>query len=334
MADVARDAGVSVASVSNYLNKRPYMSADMARRVAASIERLGYQVNSSARTLRSGRTGLIKLMIPDLRQPYFSELAEDVLDRARAHGYGVIVESTTNSRERELDGIRAMGTNMADGLILSPLLMRSDDVAVLDGDYPLVMLGERLFGVDAPHVIIGNRSGAADATAHLLDAGATRIMVVGAALEERGETSSGLLRTRGHLEALRAHGVASDLDLLVGTEGWGSRDGALAVERALDRGLRFDAVLALNDALAWGVLRGLREHGVDVPGDVRVVGFDDVSESSYMSPSLTTVDPNRPEVARLAVESIVRQIEAGGRAPAMRVEAGHALRTRESSPAS
>ena len=120
MADVAHEAGVSVASVSNFLNKQPYMSEAMAARIAEAIDRLGYKVNSSARNLRSGRTRLLKLVIPDLRQVYFSELAEDILAEARQHGYGVIVESTTNNRARELESIASMGTHSADGLILAP----------------------------------------------------------------------------------------------------------------------------------------------------------------------------------------------------------------------
>lgn len=164
MADVAHEAGVSVASVSNFLNKQPYMSEAMAARIAEAIDRLGYKVNSSARNLRSGRTRLLKLVIPDLRQVYFSELAEDILAEARQHGYGVIVESTTNNRARKLESIASMGTHSADGLILSPLMMTVDDIAALEGDYPLVLLGERLFGVNAPHVVIRNREGAAGAT--------------------------------------------------------------------------------------------------------------------------------------------------------------------------
>ena len=164
MADVAHEAGVSVASVSNFLNKQPYMSEAMAARIAEAIDQLGYKVNSSARNLRSGRTWLLKLVIPDLRQVYFSELAEDILAEARQHGYGVIVESTTNNRARKLESIASMGTHSADGLILSPLMMTVDDIAALEGDYPLVLLGERLFGVNAPHVVIRNREGAAGAT--------------------------------------------------------------------------------------------------------------------------------------------------------------------------
>ena len=321
MADVAHEAGVSVASVSNFLNKQPYMSEAMAARIAEAIDRLGYKVNSSARNLRSGRTRLLKLVIPDLRQVYFSELAEDILAEARQHGYGVIVESTTNNRARELESIASMGTHSADGLILSPLMMTVDDIAALDGDYPLVLLGERLFGVNAPHVVIRNREGAAAATYHLLDAGCRRIAVVGAVPHPEHDFSSGSIRTHGYREALAARGIP-----------W-SADGLVAVDTMLESGLQFDAVFALNDLLAWGVLRELRERGVAVPDDVRVIGFDDVEESAYMVPSLSTVNPGREAIARLAVESIIQQVESGSRAPAQTIEAPYSLSLRESSPA-
>lgn len=364
MADVAREAGVSVASVSNYLNNRPYMSEAMGARIASAIASLGYQVNSSARNLRSGRTRLLKLVIPDLRQAYFADLAEDILAEARGHGYGVIVESTSNSRDHELAAIASMGTHPADGLIFSPLMMTVDDMRLLAGDYPLVMLGERLFGMDAPHVLIRNREGAVMATDHLISAGCRRIAVIGAphrpidsqtdspsqadspaepiadsvaapagpsaASGTRTASSSGILRTRGYRDALAVHGIAADPALLIETRGWGSIDGFDAVMRMLDSGLDFDAVFALNDTLAWGVLRALRERGVDVPGRVRVIGFDDIDESSYMVPSLTTIDPGRADIARLAVESIIAQIDAGGRGTAASIEAPCRLVCRES----
>lgn len=333
MADVAHEAGVSVASVSNFLSKQPYMSEAMAARIAEAIDRLGYKVNSSARNLRSGRTRLLKLVIPDLRQVYFSELAEDILAEARQHGYGVIVESTTNNRARELESIASMGTHSADGLILSPLMMTVDDIAALDGDYPLVLLGERLFGVNAPHVVIRNREGAAAATYHLLDAGCRRIAVVGAVPHPEHDFSSGSIRTHGYREALAARDIPCDDSLLIETQGWGSADGLVAVDTMLESGLQFDAVFALNDLLAWGVLRELRERGVAVPDDVRVIGFDDVEESAYMVPSLSTVNSGREAIARLAVESIIQQVESGSRAPAQTIEAPYSLSLRESSPA-
>jgi DNA-binding LacI/PurR family transcriptional regulator len=124
-----------------------------------------------------------------------------------------------------------------------------------------------------------------------------------------------------------------DPELVYETVGWGSEDGAEAVRRMILDGARCDGIFALNDRLAWGVLRGLRVSGIRCPGDVRVVGFDDVDESAYMVPSLTTVDPGKRDIARIAVQSVIDQITRGSRGPAGMLEAPCSLVFRESSPA-
>lgn len=158
--DVAKRAHVSVASVSNYLNDYPYMKPATRERIQQAIDELGYVTNQQARNLRSGRTGLISLSLPDLNQIYFSELAEEMITRAREYGYRIIIESTGNDRQREIESAHAMASNMTDGLILSPTAMRAEDVAELEGDYPLVVLGERIFNAPAPHVVMPNELGA------------------------------------------------------------------------------------------------------------------------------------------------------------------------------
>ena len=129
--DVAKRAHVSVASVSNYLNDYPYMKPATRERIQQAIDELGYVTNQQARNLRSGRTGLISLSLPDLNQIYFSELAEEMITRAREYGYRIIIESTGNDRQREIESAHAMASNMTDGLILSPTAMRAEDVAEL-----------------------------------------------------------------------------------------------------------------------------------------------------------------------------------------------------------
>ena len=160
--DVAKRAHVSVASVSNYLNDYPYMKPATRERIQQAIDELGYVTNQQARNLRSGRTGLISLSLPDLNQIYFSELAEEMITRAREYGYRIIIESPGNDRQREIESAHAMASNMTDGLILSPTAMRAEDVAELEGDYPLVVLGERIFNAPAggrmPHRRRGGRN--------------------------------------------------------------------------------------------------------------------------------------------------------------------------------
>lgn len=329
--DVAKRAHVSVASVSNYLNDYPYMKPATRERIQKAIDELGYVTNQQARNLRSGRTGLISLSLPDLNQIYFAELAEEVIKQAREYDYRVIIESTGNDRNREIGSARAMASNMTDGLILSPTAMSAADVGELEGDYPLVVLGERVFDAPAPHVMIANETAARAATEHLLRAGCRTIAVVGGTFDA-SMPSSRSMRTKGYAAALAEYGRPIRPELVRETGEWTSAEGAKAVRDMYAQGIRPDGIFALNDLLALGVTSQLREMRVRVPESVRVVGFDDIDEAKYTIPSLTTVDPNRAQVAKLAIESILGQLRDGGRAPQSRIDVGFRLRYRSSSP--
>lgn len=329
--DVAKLAGVSVATVSNYLNDYPFMKPATKERIRQAIDELGYTANQQARNLRRGRTGLISLSIPDLNQIYFAELAEEMIKAAREYGYRIIVESTGNNRQHEINSVKAMSRNMTDGLILSPTGMTSVDVAELEGDYPLVLLGERIFNAPAPHIVIANDVGAKIATNHLIDAGCRAIAVVGGTLDE-GIPSSRLMRTKGYVKSLADHGMRFDSSMIRECGDWTSAEGARAVREMYARGIRPDGIFALNDLLAMGVISQLREMRVRVPESVRVVGFDNIDEARYTIPSLTSIDPGRTQITELAVRSIIEQVEEGARATRRRIDVGCHLVCRKSSP--
>ena len=310
--DVAALAGVSVKTVSNVVNDFEFVRPSTRAKVQAAITELGYQPNLAARQLRAGRTGVIGLAVPELRFSYFAELADAVLEAARARDYVVLIEQTGGAREAEIALLTGSRTAMMDGLLFSPLGLSIDDAEVLDVSYPLVLLGERIFDGPTDHVVIQNVEGAALATRHLLDGGRRRIAVLGAHEGER--VGSAALRLRGHRNALDQAGIAFDPALVVAREGWHRRDGAEAMQELLDRGVPFDAVFALNDELALGALRTLAQHHVAVPEEVAVIGYDNVTESQFAMPSLSTVDPNRGRVAEIAVEALVERI--AGRVPA------------------
>lgn len=311
--DVAARAGVSIASVSNYLNGYQYMRPATKERIAAAIKELGYVANATARNLKSGRTGLLSLSIPDLNQVYFAELSEEIIAAAREYDYRVIVESTGNDAERELSSVRSMGDGRTDGLILSPVKMSNKDLPMLEGSYPLVLLGERVFGAPAPHVIVKNMEAAERATELLLESGCRRIAIIGGTLEK--SSSSRSLRTRGYINALHKHGLPVDLSLIRETREWTSLSAAQAITEMFSEGIYPDGFFALNDLLALGTISRLRDLGVAIPEDAKVIGFDNITEAAYNSPSLTTVDPGKHDIARIAVKLLIEQIRNGGRAP-------------------
>ncbi|QHT56706.1 LacI family transcriptional regulator [Cellulomonas sp. H30R-01] len=307
MHDVAARAGVSIKTVSNVLNGYQYIRPATKEKVETAIADLGYQVNLTARNLRRGRTGLVGLAVPELSLPYFAELADSVIRAAEARGLTVLIEQTGSVRARELEVLTGQRRHLTDGLIFSPLELGPQDVDALDVDYPMVLLGERIFGGPADHVTMSNVDGAKAAVRHLLDQGRRRIAVIGA---HEGETvGSAALRMQGYREALEDAGLGVD-PALIGEAGlWHRATGAEAMHRLLDSGVELDAVFGLNDALALGALHALHARRVDVPGRIAVIGWDDIEETAYSSPTLSTVSPGREQIARTAVDLLLARID-------------------------
>ncbi|MEE6282812.1 LacI family DNA-binding transcriptional regulator [Georgenia sunbinii] len=312
MHDVARLAGVSVKTVSNVINDYPHVRPTTRDRVLAAIDTLGYRPNVSARGLRSGRTGVIGLAIPALRENYFAELADSVIHAAQDHGLSVLVEQTSGDRDKELIAVSGGRLRFTDGLILSPVGLGQSDAELLDVAFPLVLLGERIFGGPTDHVAMHNTTAAEVVVAHLLEVGRRRIAVVGASGTDLSDASSASLRIRGYQRALEAAGVDFDPTLVRQTPTWSRESGAAAAHALVADGTSFDAVFALNDTLGLGVLRALGEEGRRVPEDVAVIGFDNIEESRFALPSLSTVDTGRDEIASIAVDLLVERINAKG----------------------
>jgi DNA-binding LacI/PurR family transcriptional regulator len=308
--DVARLAGVSIKTVSNVVNDYPHVRPETRARVQSAIDELSYRPNLSARSLRSGRSRVISLVVPELSLSYFAQLADAVIARAEMHGLTVQVEQTGASRDRELAMLSSPRRHLADGLIFSPLEMSQEDAELLRVDYPMVILGERIFGGPVDHVTMRNVEGAVAATDLLLARGRRRIAVLGA---HEGEViGSAGLRLQGYRQALAAAGVAYDPRLVTHTTFWHRANGAESTQRLIDEGVEFDAIFAMNDALALGAMRVLQQAGRSIPSDVSLVGFDNIEEAEYAVPGLSTVDPGRTQIATKAVDLLVDRIARRG----------------------
>lgn len=330
--DVARLAGVSIKTVSNVIHDYPHIRPATRARVEQAIAELGYTPNLTARSLRSGRTGAIALAVPDLALSYFAELAAAVIAAADEAGVVVLVEQTGGDREREFELLRSPRLKMTDGLIFSPLGMGQEDVDRLDVPYPLVVLGERVFGGPADHVTMRNVEAARAATSYLIRSGRRRIAVVGA--HEGEVVGSAALRLQGYREALDAAGLPFDPTIIGHTTLWHRSNGARCMRELLDAGGEFDAVFGLNDTLALGAMRVLQEAGIRVPDEVAVMGFDDLDEAEYSIPSLTTVDPGQAWIAQTAVTTLLERIESADAAGEPRLLlADFRVVERESAPA-
>lgn len=292
-------------TVSHVINDHPHVAATTREKVLAAIDALDYRVNVAARNLRQGRTGTIGLAVPEVDRPYYGQLAARIINEAARHSLRVVIEQTGASRENELDALALSRNRLYDGLILSTVGLGPADTDLLKVDYPVVILGERIFEGPVDHVAMPNIDGARAATGHLIQQGCRRIVMLE---QESNEVTISSLRSDGYRSALSEAGIAFDPALIVNVPAFTMEVGAATIRGLLERGLEFDGVFGITDSVATGALRGLIEAGVRVPEDVKVIGFDNVAEDRFLNPSLSSIDPDHDLMARTAVELLVRRM--------------------------
>jgi LacI family transcriptional regulator, repressor for deo operon, udp, cdd, tsx, nupC, and nupG len=327
--DVAAHAGVSPRTVSNVVNGFRHVSPGMRARVQTALDEMGYEPNLLARSLRQGRTGIINLFIPKLAAPYFAELAHEVVERASELGYTVLIDETAGLREREVTLLDvATRSRWVDGVLLNVLRLDSRALAgYRASSVPVVLLGERTGKATYDHVGIDNVGAARDATQHLIDLGRRRIGAVGGNAGRSDATSR--LRLRGHRSALRAAGLPVEDSLYARAPDYTRAEAALAVETLMSGSTPPDALVCFAAEIATGALHALHALGVKVPADVSVVAFDDVDEGRFAIPSLTSVGPEKAEIADTALTMLIERI-AGLPDPPRDLHVRHALLPRES----
>lgn len=305
MSDVAREAGVSVMTVSHILNGRPRASEATRQRVLDVVAELGYEVNLTARSLRSGRTGTVALIVPSFHD-YFGEIADRLALLLEASGLHLILERTAGTAEHERDALSRARLKMYDGVILSSHGVSRKELEAVSAAVPLVLLGERRMPDDIDHVRLDNVEGARLATEHLISRGARRIAVLGGAFE--AEPGMASLRREGWEVAHREAGLTHDPRFVTPVEDYSMECARAAMRTLLDSGQQIDGIFAITDVLAQGALSALGERGLRVPEDVQIVGFDDLEIDEFMTPGLTSVNPNHELLASTAVQLLTRRI--------------------------
>ncbi|MEW1973871.1 LacI family DNA-binding transcriptional regulator [Microbacterium profundi] len=314
MKDVAALAGVSPKTVSNVVTRTVPVREETRSKVEAAMQRLDFVPNLSARGLRKGRSGIIALALPDLATAYSAELMQLIVAGAHDRGLAVLIEETAAEPERESELLARARAHLIDGLILNPIRLEDSVIRYAGRLPPLVVIGE-VEQHRADHVRIDSRLAAADATRHVLSRGARRVAVIGADGDDSIATATSRLRLEGVHDALRDAGIVPDPSLEVNRLPWAMAGGADATHILLSRKVAFDAIVAFTDSLAVGVLHALHDHGIRVPDDVIVTGFDDVEISEFSSPALTTVALDRGEFAEATLDLLETRIDDPTAAP-------------------
>lgn len=310
--DVAALVGVSAKTVSNVVHDRPNVGAATRARVLAAMEELGYRPNLSARSLRTGRTGLITLAIPDLASPYFAELSHVIIAAAAQQDLTVLIEETKGDRDREVRALAGALPGIADGIIISPMALTPADLELVAHHKRVVLLGERNTQARVDHVAIDNEAAARDATTHLITTGRRRVAVIGYQNDPLAATSR--LRYRGYQVACETHKQPIMADP-VPIPLFSREHGKMAVDVLMSRQIIPDGLLCFNDELAIGAMRRIHELGWRVPEDIPVIGIDDIAEGRYSTPSLTTISPDKQILADNAIACLLETVSTSIQSP-------------------
>ncbi|WP_327665591.1 LacI family DNA-binding transcriptional regulator [Streptomyces sp. NBC_00498] len=305
--DVAREAGVSVGTVSNVIN-RPEAVADATRaRVQAAIERLGYVRSESARQLRAGRSRIIGLLVLDMGNPFFVDVARGAERAARDAGLGVMVCNSAQSPAEEAEYLSLFAEQRVRGVLLTPAEATGPTVeAFRRHDIPFVLVDRVAEGATECSVSVDDVNGGALAVRHLIDAGHRSIAYVS------GPRTLNQVQDRrqGALRALEEAGLPSSALRELPTERLDVAAGRDAGARLLGLTERPTAVFCANDLLALGVLQSLYAAGVRVPDDIAIVGYDDIEFAAAAAVPLTSVRQPAVHMGALAADLLLEEIEA------------------------
>ncbi|HEX2235073.1 MAG TPA: LacI family DNA-binding transcriptional regulator [Actinomycetota bacterium] len=283
IADVARVADVSKTTVSHVLSGKRPVALPTRARVETAIQELGYRPDGLARSLRTRRTHMVALVIPDITNPYYPLLARGLED-GMVGGYRTFICNSDGHSEREQEFLAEVADRRADGIVLDSFTMGADWIeAVVPEGMPVVRIGTTVAddpGYDTVHA--DDEHGAHRATTHLMGKGHRRVGMI------QGPAGAGGKRNDGYLRALHEAGVAVDPELVVSGE-WTRPGGAVAARRLLGLADPPTAVFCANDLMALGAMDAARGLGLEIPRDLALVGFDDIEAAAMVSPPLTTV---------------------------------------------
>ena len=303
--EVARQAGVSYATVSHVINETRFVSESTRARVLAAMEALNYQTNTLARSLRKGRTNTLGLILPDSANPYFAEIGRSIEDAAYRLGYSVILCNTERDTAREEHYVDVLSKKQVDGMIFVAAGDQADSLhSLLRREMPVILVDRDLPNIEVDAVLTDNELGGYLAARHLIELGHRKIACIGGP----SSITPSADRITGYCKALEEAGVPCDESLVV--SGDYHPDSGYHLTREL---LRLNsppsAIFVLNDLMAMGALHAAAELDCRVPQDLAVVGYDNIELARFTNPPLSTVAQEKTELGTRAIQILIERTE-------------------------
>jgi DNA-binding LacI/PurR family transcriptional regulator len=304
--DVARMAGVSTATVSHVINNTRFVSEETRQKVQAAIDACGYTPNAHARSLASGRSRILGLIISDIANPFFPELVKSVEEKASAHGYEVILSNTNYEPKRIVACVQRMLDQRVQGVaVLTSEMDFSLSRRLADQEVAVVFLDVGEVGPHTSNIVVNYEKGIREGVEHLLALGHRRI----AYISGPGRLKSAARRKAAFTKIMKKYQVSLHTTPLIFEGDFKTAGGQRAAAEILRLNPMPTAIVSGNDLMAIGALRELKSAGLRAPQDISVIGFDDISFASLADPPLTTILIPRSEIGENAVEALIHTIQ-------------------------
>lgn len=305
--DVAKAAGVSVATVSRVLNNSPSVRPKTVEKVMQAVEELGYRPNFLGRNLRTNRTKTVLVMVSTISNTFTSRVISSIEKTGRDMGYSVLI-CTSNDDERLEDlHFNLLKNRQVDGIIVMSTVKSAKDINALGKEYNIVQCSEYTPGANVPYVTIDNRLAAYEAVSHLINLGRRRIAYLGV----KNHFTSSHLRFHGYEQALREAGLEMDKSLIADGD-YGYRSALYTMSHMLSQGSMPDALFSISDRMAAGAIRAAKDKGIKIPEDIAVAGFDNTDISYISEPQITTVSQSPSQMGKAAMELMIKRLSGEG----------------------
>ena len=304
--DVAKEADVSVATVSRVINQKGPIAPVTKQRVNAAIAKLNYHPNVWGRRLRRQESRMILIFVPNIYNPYYSAIVSGVEDTARINNYGTMLCITNGDEKRENEFIKLLYNGQADGAIMMNVKKNDTNISQLGLEVPIVQCCEFCTDKNIAHVSIDNFAASKQVVQYLISLGHKKIGFIGSV----NQYISSERRQSGYEEALKEADFPACKDLIAyADEDYTFSSGVRATKELLSKKNRPTAIFCISDVLALGTIKAASELGIEINKDLSVVGFDDVEYATMFQPMLTTVSQPRYSLGKTSAEILIKQIE-------------------------
>ena len=304
--EIAKEAGVSIATVSNAINKSYKVKEKTKKKIEEVIQKYNYRVNIGASSLRGKVSKLIGVIVPELSNPFFSKLNDEIEKYASQSGYSIAVCNNNYDYNKDIEHIEILAARNVDGLIMVP--SREDKKVIMpaiQSNIPLVFINRKIEDCNCDAVLVDAYNAIISSVEYLVSLGHKKILYMNA----EPELYLSRMRLKGYKDGLKKNGLALKKELIIEADGFAYSDGYHFMEKILKLAEKPTAILAYNDRLAIGLLKAFYEAGYKVPQDYSVVGFDNISIDEFLPIALTSVAIGLKAIARRAVDILLEKIK-------------------------